>query len=115
MGPSPFLHFAIHYRKTAFAKSVISHAILSLWPCNFHIGGLPLITYAPRGGRVGVGGSSLLYISIVYYMQKKKGGGGEGVQIACKNANNGRPIWGKITDLISEVRFDNNNSLVALN
>ena len=42
------------------------------------IGGLPLITYAPRG----VGGSSLLYISIVYYMLK----GGEGVQIACKIA-----------------------------
>ena len=32
--------------------------------------GLPLITYAPRGG----GGSSLLYISIAYYMQKKGGG-----------------------------------------
>ena len=40
--------------------------------------GLPLITYAPKGG----GGSSLLYISIAYYMQK----GGGWVQIACKIA-----------------------------
>ena len=49
--------------------------------------GLPLITYALRGGG---GGSSLPYISIAYYMQK----GGEGVQIACKIAYvlNGRPL-----------------------
>ena len=40
-------------------------------------------------GGGGVGGSSLLYISIAYYMQK----GGSGVQIACKLAYvlNGRP------------------------
>ena len=53
------------------------------------VGGLPLITYAPRGrGR----GSSLLCISIAYYMQKK--GGGEGVHKACKNSYviNGRPL-----------------------
>ena len=38
---------------------------------------------------MGVGGSSLLYISIAYYMQKE----GEGVQIACEIAYviNGRP------------------------
>ena len=47
-------------------------------------GGLPLITYAPRGR-----GGGLLYISIAYYMQKMK----EGVQIACKIAYviDGRP------------------------
>ena len=50
------------------------------------IGGLPLITYAPRGE----GGSSLLYISIAYHMQK----GGGWLQIACKIAYvlNGRPL-----------------------
>ena len=53
--------------------------------------GLPLSTYAPRGGGV----TSLLYISIAYYMQK----GGEGVQIACKIAYvlNGRPLNRKKT------------------
>ena len=49
------------------------------------VGGLPLITYAPRGGWVG---SSLLYISIAYYMQK----GGGWVQIAY--VLNGRPLGG---------------------
>ena len=52
-----------------------------------YIRGLPLSTYATRGGG---GGSSLLYISIAYYMQK----GGGWVQIACKIAYvlNGRPL-----------------------
>ena len=49
-----------------------------------YIRGLPLSTYAPRGG----GGSSLLYICIAHYMQKGW------VQIACKIAYvlNGRPL-----------------------
>ena len=69
------------------------------WYCapmaQYYIRGLPLITYAPRGGGGG-GGQSLLYISIAYYMQK----GGEGVQIACKNSYviNGRPLRGEARD-----------------
>ena len=52
----------------------------------YHLRGLPLSMYAPRGG----GGSGLLYISIAYYMQK----GGGWVQIACNIAYvlNGRPL-----------------------
>ena len=45
-------------------QSPISHSIL--------LGSLPFITYAPRGRG---GGSSILYISIVYYMQKGGRGG----------------------------------------
>ena len=38
------------------------------------LGGLPLITYTPRGS--GGGGSSLLYISIAYVLHAKRGGEG---------------------------------------
>ena len=59
---------------------------------TFYIGGLPLITYAPRGR-----GGQVSYTFLLRITCKK--GGGEGVQITCKNAYviNGRPfvycIW----------------------
>ena len=43
-------------------------------PVGKQLRGLPFSMCAPRGGE---GGSSLLYISIVYYMQKR----GEGVHV----------------------------------
>ena len=63
--------------------------------------GLPLSTYAPRGGWVG---SSLLYIFIAYYMQK----GGGWVQIACKVAYvlNGRSPTDLPTIMASTVDLD---------
>ena len=78
---------ALHLYFFLFSFSKVrdfSSAMVLLY--TYH-GGLPLITYAPRGrgwGWGGGGGVSLLYISIAYYMQKN--GGGEGVQIACKIA-----------------------------
>ena len=56
---------------------------------HFGYRGFAFSTFAPRGWRVGGGGSNLPYISIAYYMQK----GGGWVQIACKSAYvlNGRP------------------------
>ena len=76
-----------------FGSTIIMGSALKLIPGKI-LGGLPLSTYAARGGR---GGSSLLYIFIAYYMQK----GGEGVQIACKIAYvlNGRPL-GLITNVL---------------
>ena len=67
-----------------FYRFLLSQKMLTIIKdtANLNYGEGPSIkTYAPRW-RGGMGGSSLLYISIAFYMQKKKKKGGGGVQIA---------------------------------